>query len=569
MVPQAGVMPYEINAPAWMDGAKSIQHMAIPPKGRLEIDPTGGQWRLPDGSVLAKTVTLKVPGSEKPRRMETQILLRQEGAWSAYSYLWNDQQTDANLVPAEGASVMVDLEDQENGGTKYRSRYRVSSRAECVLCHNPWAEAKTTVYGRQSASPLGLNKSQLDHPKPEQHKAYQELANWATGTATEVPKADPARTLYAPSEADASPERRARSWLHVNCSQCHAFNAGGAATIILEAWAKTSEMNMLKVKPQQGDLGLGASAFLVAPGKPEASVLFARIAKQGPGHMPRLGSREVDPKGAALIASWIEALGQLDPAEKSKPNVAETASSEKIRSHIQAIQGSAKPADEVLQTHLKELVKSPGGALGLSRMELDGLSVKTRGQITKVAKNVKSPEVREYLERFLPRSERVERLGDGFSVDEVLSLSGDPARGESLVFAQTGPNCASCHAVNGRGGKVGPALDGIGAKYDKASLIRHLVEPSWAIDPKWLTVTVECHDGRVLSGLKETLSDGTVKIRDPKGETLLKPSEIERIGTGPVSLMPVGLLRDLTAEQAADLLAYLASLRTPESKETK
>ena len=437
------------------------------------------------------------------------------------------------------------------------------------MCHNPWAEAKTTVYGRQSASPLGLNKSQLDHPKPERHKAYQELANWATGTATEVPKADPTRTLYASSEADASPERRARSWLHVNCSQCHAFNAGGAATIILEAWAKTSEMNMLKVKPQQGDLGLGATAFLVAPGKPEASVLFARIAKQGPGHMPRLGSREVDPKGAALIASWIEALGQLDPAEKSKPNVAETASSETIRSHIQAIQGSAKPTDEVLQTHLKELVKSPGGALGLSRMELDGLSANTRGQITKVAKNVKSPEVREYLERFLPRSERVERLGDGFSVDEVLSLSGDRARGESLVFAQTGPNCASCHAVNGRGGKVGPALDGIGAKYDKASLIRQLVEPSWAIDPKWLTVTVECHDGRVLSGLKETLSDGTVKIRDPKGETLLKPSEIERIGTGPVSLMPVGLLRDLTAEQAADLLAYLASLRTPESKETK
>jgi len=95
------------------------------------------------------------------------------------------------------------------------------------------------------------------------------------------------------------------------------------------------------------------------------------------------------------------------------------------------------------------------------------------------------------------------------------------------------------------------------------------VEPSWAIDPKWLTVTVECQDGRVLSGLKETLSDGSVKIRDAKGETILKPSEIERIGTGPVSLMPVGLLRDLTAEQASDLLAYLSSLRTPESKETK
>lgn len=570
MIPHAGVMPYEINSPTWMDGAKSIQHMAIPPKGCLEIDPTGGQWRLPDGSVLAKTVTLNVPGSEKPRRMETQILLRQEGAWSAYSYLWNDQQTDATLVPAEGASVMLDLKDEENGGEKYRSRYRVSARAECVLCHNPWAEAKTTVYGRQSASPLGLNKSQLDHPKPERHKAYQELANWATGTATDVPKADPARTLYASSESDASPERRARSWLHVNCSQCHAFNAGGAATIILEAWAKTSEMNMLKVKPQQGDLGLGASAFLVAPGKPEESVLFARIAKHGPGHMPRLGSREVDPKGAALIASWIEALGQVDQLKTEQPAVvSQNGSTDAVRNHVKAIQGTSKISEDVIQTHVEELVKSPVGALALSRQELVGLSPSTRVQITKVAKNLKSPEVREYLERFLPRSERIERLGDGFSVDEVLTLSGDASRGATLMFAQTGPNCASCHAVNGRGGKVGPALDGIGARYDKSNLIRHLVEPSWAIDPKWLTVTVECHDGRVLSGLKETLSDGSVKIRDAKGETLLKPSEIERMGTGPVSLMPVGLLRDLTAEQASDLLAYLSSLRTPESKETK
>jgi len=65
------------------------------------------------------------------------------------------------------------------------------------------------------------------------------------------------------------------------------------------------------------------------------------------------------------------------------------------------------------------------------------------------------------------------------------------------------------------------------------------------------------------------MNDGIVKIRDAKGETVLKPSEIERVSTGPVSLMPVGLLRDLTAEQAADLLAYLASLRDPESKSTK
>ena len=47
------------------------------------------------------------------------------------------------------------------GGRRERT-YRVYARTECVLCHNPWVEKKTTVFGVQSASPLGVNTPQLN-----------------------------------------------------------------------------------------------------------------------------------------------------------------------------------------------------------------------------------------------------------------------------------------------------------------------------------------------------------------------------------------------------------------------
>ncbi len=549
--PAAGVRPYDVNVPLWADNATAVRHMAVPPGANAEIDSNTGRWRLPDGSVAARTVSLKTADSPAPRRMETQILLKQEGAWAAYSYIWNAEGTDAKLAPPEGASIPVTLVDETLDGEKFASRYRVAARSECALCHNPWVEAKTTVYGRQSASPLGLLRAQLDHPDPARHEKYRDLLTWATGKPAEIKAPDPDRTLFDVHEKTVSPERRARSWLAVHCSQCHDFNAGGAATIVLDPWAKPDALRLLNVKPQQGDMGLGQDAFLVKPGVPESSVLFGRIAKAGSGHMPRLGSREIDRSGVELVASWIESI---EPSTRvNSKNVAKLLVSKAVDS---------KSAEETRKL-VSEALGTPSGALAVSRAELAGLHQDVRKIVREEAAKVTDPAIRDYVERLLPRSARIERLGDGFSFDEVLSLTSDAQRGETLFFAETGPNCASCHAVADRGRNVGPALDGIGVKYDRSALLRHLVEPSLAVEPKWLPVTVATHDGRVLAGLKETQTDGRVKILDAKGETILKPDEIERIDQGVVSLMPVGLLRDLTAQQAADLVAYLASLNRP------
>jgi putative heme-binding domain-containing protein len=63
-------------------------------------------------------------------------------------------------------------------------------------------------------------------------------------------------------------------------------------------------------------------------------------------------------------------------------------------------------------------------------------------------------------------------------------------------------------------------------------------------------------------GLVAQRTDETVSIVDATGKrTDLAAAVIEELEPLPTSLMPEHLLRDLTAGQAADLLAYLQSLR--------
>ena len=152
--PAPGVVPYLVNSELWADGATAERFLAVPGDGRIGLDERGN-WRLPEGSVLVRTVSVG------KRRVETQLLHFLEDAWRPYSYVWDDDQGDAVLADAGGTSRTIAIGEPGQAGRSSRD-YRVHSRAECVLCHNPWVEKKTLVYGVQSASPLGVNTPQIN-----------------------------------------------------------------------------------------------------------------------------------------------------------------------------------------------------------------------------------------------------------------------------------------------------------------------------------------------------------------------------------------------------------------------
>ncbi len=109
---------------------------------------------------------------------------------------------------------------------------------------------------------------------------------------------------------------------------------------------------------------------------------------------------------------------------------------------------------------------------------------------------------------------------------------------------------------------LGPDLSQIGKKYPPAELLTHLLEPSKLIDPKFIQYTLETTDGRVLSGLVIERTEQEEVLRNAQNPRLrFATSEIKQLVPQQKSMMPELLLRDMSPQQAADLLAYLASFK--------
>ena len=179
-----------------------------------------------------------------------------------------------------------------------------------------------------------------------------------------------------------------------------------------------------------------------------------------------------------------------------------------------------------------------------------------------IARNSPLVEVRDLFERFIPEEERVKRLGDVVDRTAILALRGDRERGRLIFTANAAAQCKSCHKAGDVGETVGPDLTKIGTKYNKPALLDQILEPSKTIEPQYTTYLLETKDGRVLSGLAVERTKDAVVLKDAQGKTIkVASAEIDRLVPQPRSLMPELLLRDLTAQQVADLLEFLASMR--------
>jgi putative heme-binding domain-containing protein len=154
------------------------------------------------------------------------------------------------------------------------------------------------------------------------------------------------------------------------------------------------------------------------------------------------------------------------------------------------------------------------------------------------------------------------RLGTAIDATALLAVTGDAARGRQLFAKSQAVQCRTCHAVGGSGGAVGPALDRVATRLDRRQLLESLLEPSKTVAAEYRTWLAVTDDGRSVTGLLAERTDDTVALVDASGKRTDLPAEsIEELEALPTSLMPEQLLRDLTAQQAADLVAYLESLR--------
>lgn len=127
--------------------------------------------------------------------------------------------------------------------------------------------------------------------------------------------------------------------------------------------------------------------------------------------------------------------------------------------------------------------------------------------------------------------------------------------------------CRNCHRIAGKGTELGPDLDAIGKKHNRAKLLESIMQPSLQIEPKYALWLVETKSGMVHTGLMVRQNDDEVVLRDAQNKQhRVAAADIEGVFPQQKSIMPEMQLKDFTAEQVADLLAYLSSLTGPAAK---
>jgi len=148
---------------------------------------------------------------------------------------------------------------------------------------------------------------------------------------------------------------------------------------------------------------------------------------------------------------------------------------------------------------------------------------------------------------------------------------GNAQAGEKLFFGDG--NCALCHMVGGKGGRLGPDLSRVGTRRSPEFLSKKLRDPNSNLSPTLMdsgkewpynaqAVTVVTQDGRRIQGIIRNEDTFTIQLMD-LSENLHSYSkkDLREVIHEKKSPMPAYDRDTLDDKQLRDLVAYLDRLR--------
>ena len=177
-----------------------------------------------------------------------------------------------------------------------------------------------------------------------------------------------------------------------------------------------------------------------------------------------------------------------------------------------------------------------------------------------------------------PPLPKPEGPGRTWTVEEVLAAVGQTdggglAKGRNFergkrAFAAA--RCVVCHRFGEDGGATGPDLTQVAGRFQPKDLVEAIVLPSKVVSDQYKASIVQTTGGKVVTGriVTETPEKITI-VTDPEDATKfveLARSDIEEILPAAESLMPKGLLDQLSEREVLDLLAYTLSRNNPRGK---
>jgi uncharacterized repeat protein (TIGR03806 family) len=325
-----GVVPYDLNTPLFSDYARKLRTVWMP-RGAAAHYEADASFDFPVGTIISKTFYYPLAAglrrspnsvarsSAQPlgpikladvRLVETRLLVRREGGWQAFPYVWNSAQTDAELARTGDAKPLELISDE---GAHEAFTYVVPNENQCAGCH-------VVDLSTKRIAPIGTKARHLNRDYAYASGSENQLVHWSklgylVGMASDSHPAKNAGWGDTRQPLDA----RARAYLDINCGHCH-NPKGPANTTALDLTIFASLDRYLGVckPPVAAGRGTGDHLFDIVPGKPQDSILPYRMQSSEPGvMMPEQGRSTTHREGVALIREWISAMpGACSSAEQ-------------------------------------------------------------------------------------------------------------------------------------------------------------------------------------------------------------------------------------------------------------
>ena len=258
----------------------------------------------------------------------------------------------------------------------------------------------------------------------------------------------------------------------------------------------------------------------------------------------------------ALVADKDEAIATAalnSLSAFSKGNTAEVLRDTLINTSL--AKGARKESVRLLSRN------KSGCVLMLNMAEQGTLPVDIKLDVTEAVHASPDEDVRLMAAQILPR----EMALGGHTlppVAELVKMNGNAEVGKKVFYDQEKAQCFRCHKINGEGKDVGPDLSKIGEKYGKDALLESILNPSAAISHEYQVWIIETNDLGYYSGFIKSENDDQLVIMDSAGTSVeVKKADISDRRMSATSLMPTGLAVAMTAEDLADLVAYLGTLK--------
>jgi hypothetical protein len=326
---------YEVNSPLWSDNAAKARAFVLPDGGTIHVKdcmpdagaarlaecvsptmiPSGpadtGKWVFPVGTVMIKNFMFD------GKVVETRLLMHVDAAtaaviqngtdWVGYNYAWNEQQTEATLVPDARTAVTFDT------GTR-TVEWNYPSFGDCVACHS----AAVGTLGPETDQ---MNREVDGGNQIDTFKAMGLFDGTAPAkpyvAALVEPYANAALGLKGPSAGDTI-DQEARSYLSANCGFCHRPDVSDEG-FDLRYSLSLAETGICNLVQENGIPGMtGTQLVDLAPGHHAASAMWIRMSTAVPasdtnetasvGRMPPLASFVVDTQAADLVGQWIDSI---------------------------------------------------------------------------------------------------------------------------------------------------------------------------------------------------------------------------------------------------------------------